>query len=144
MDGDPAIRWQTQRDLLKLPEDKWQVERQKTAISGWGAQFLALQDASGTWGGGIYSPKWISTTYTLLQLREIGLPSANPAARAGTSLIMDALGAEGTPVFYQNLKRWDLCVSGMDLALAVYFQVVDARVNALVADILDNQMPDGG
>jgi len=144
MEGDAAIRWQTQRDLLHLPQDVWQAERHNTALSGWGGQYLSFQDAAGTWGGGIYSPKWISTTYTLLQLRELGLPQDNPAARLGVSLIMDTLGAEGSDLFKKNLKRWDLCVSGMDLALAVYFQGVDSRVDALVADLLANQMPDGG
>jgi hypothetical protein len=144
MEGDPAIRWQTQRDLLDQPEDVWQAERLKTTTDGWGARYLSHQDPAGTWGGGIYSPKWISTTYTLLQLHEIGLPGDHPAAQWGTRLIMDTLGAEGSEQFQKNVKHWDLCVSGMDLGLAVYFKVTDTRIDRLVEDILDNQMPDGG
>jgi hypothetical protein len=144
MEGDAAIRWQTQRDLLGLDRQVWQADRQMTISTGWGAHFLSRQDAAGTWGGGIYSPKWVSTTYTLLQLREIGLPHDQPAAQHGTSLILNALGEAGSTRFQQNLKKWDLCVSGMHLALGIYFQVIDSRIEDLVGDLLNNQMPDGG
>ncbi len=43
--GDPAIRWQTMRDLLDAPEPEWKVEQHRTNESGWGARLLALQDA---------------------------------------------------------------------------------------------------
>lgn len=59
--GDPAIRWRVMRDLLDALDAEWQAERWRTLESGWGAQLLALQDAAGTWGGGIYTPKWTST-----------------------------------------------------------------------------------
>ncbi|HJZ46806.1 MAG TPA: hypothetical protein VKE41_06555, partial [Roseiflexaceae bacterium] len=68
------LRWQTLRDLLDAPEHDWRAEQQRTAEAGWGARLLALQEADGGWGGGIYSPKWTSATYTLLMLRSIGIP----------------------------------------------------------------------
>ena len=74
MAGDPAIRWQMLRDLLDAPEREWNGEQQHTLEIGWGARLLALQDPNGGWGGGIYSPKWTSATYTLLLLRSIGIP----------------------------------------------------------------------
>ena len=61
MDGDPAIRWQVMRDLLGEPQAAWQAERRRTLTEGWGARFLSLQAEDASWGGGIYSPKWIST-----------------------------------------------------------------------------------
>jgi hypothetical protein len=79
MEGDPAIRWQTMRDLLDAPEAEWQAERQRTLETGWGAQLLALQAPDGSWGGGIYSPKWISATYTLLLLCDLGIPPTSAA-----------------------------------------------------------------
>ncbi len=81
LEGDPSIRWQVQRDLLNSPPTKVEAERKKIAKEGWGARLLALQDSSGTWGGGIYGPKWTSTTYTMLTLRLLGLPPNNPQAR---------------------------------------------------------------
>jgi hypothetical protein len=54
--GDPAIRWQTMRDLAGAAERTWKREQRKVASDGWGARLLALQDADGRWAGGIYNP----------------------------------------------------------------------------------------
>jgi hypothetical protein len=72
--GDPAIRWQVLRDLAEAAERTVERERRKVARDGWGARLLAKQGSSGTWAEGLYSPKWTSTTYTLLLLRDLGLP----------------------------------------------------------------------
>ena len=145
MEGDAAIRWQTQRDLLESPAVDWQSERLRVASSGWGARLLAYQDSRGTWGGGIYSPKWTSTTYTLLQLRDMGLPGDHPAARRASGLLLDeGLGEIGTRQFQDRLSHGDLCIVGMYLGLSVYFGVIDARTDALVDHLIQHQMPDGG
>jgi len=71
------------RDLAGAGERTVAQERRKVALQGWGARLLALQDPKGTWAGGdspdagLYSPKWISTTYTMLLLRDFGLPAGN-------------------------------------------------------------------
>src|SRR5213594_1915632 len=67
LDGDPAIRWQTLRDLVGATEGSVDAERSKIAREGWGARLLGRQDREGTWAGGrsadggLYSPKWTST-----------------------------------------------------------------------------------
>src|SRR6266704_674612 len=95
LDGDPAIRWQTLRDLVGAAERSVEGERSKVARDGWGARLLARQDAEGTWAGGLssdgglYSPKWISTHYTMLLLRDLGLPATNRQARKACTLLLD-------------------------------------------------------
>ena len=95
LDGDPAIRWQVLRDVVGAAETSVERERQKVARVGWGARLLARQDPDGTWAGGLssdgglYSPKWISTTYTMLLLRDFGLPAANRQARRACALLLD-------------------------------------------------------
>ena len=71
LEGDPAIRWQVQRDLLGEKPIVYEKERAKVATQGWGARLLTAQAPDGTWGGGNYSPKFISTHYTLLTLMRI-------------------------------------------------------------------------
>lgn len=145
LEGDPAIRWQTLRDLLGAPEAAWQAERQRTIETGWGAQLLALQDTDGKWGGGIYSPKWISTTYTLLTLCAIGLPRECEAAQRGARLALESLlGPQCDTKFQQKLAECDRCIVGMILQLAVYFQIADERIEAIVDNLLLEAMPDGG
>jgi hypothetical protein len=144
MDGDPAISWQTLRDLLDAPEQEWVIEQQRTLDVGWGARLLALQEPNGGWGGGMYSPKWILTTYTLLTLHSIGIPRTCEAAQRGVQLMLeDHLGATCDSSFHKNLALWDRCVVGMMLQLAVYFMVADARIEAMVDNLLSEMMPDG-
>jgi hypothetical protein len=145
MEGDPAIRWQTLRDLLDAPEPEWQAERRRTLETGWGAQLLAQQDAEGVWGGGLYSPKWISSTYTLLSLIHIGLPPGCAPARQGARLLLDReLGETCDEPFARKLKDMDRCIVGMLLQIAVYFDLNEARIEALVENLLQEVMPDGG
>lgn len=143
MEGDPAIRWQTLRDLSAAPAGGWQVERQRTLTEGWGAQFLALQAPDGSWGGGIYSPKWISTTYTLLTLIAIGIPGDHPPAQKGAALVLERLlGARRDDAFMRKLADLDRCIVGMCLSIGTYFDIRDERLEAIVENLLAERMPD--
>ena len=144
MAGDAAIRWQTLRDLLEAPEAEWQAERRRTLDSGWAAQLLARQDESGAWGGGLYSPKWISSTYTLLALIDMGLPADCALARKGARLLLDGmLGAACDESFARKLKEMDRCIVGMLLQISVYFGIEDDRIIAMADNLLAETMPDG-
>ena len=50
--GDPAIRWQTLRDLTEADRSVAESERARIAVEGWGARLLALQQPDGMWAGG--------------------------------------------------------------------------------------------
>src|SRR5262245_22527609 len=95
LDGDPAIRWQVLRDVVGAAKSSVERERQRVAREGWGARLLERQDPEGTWAGGLssdgglYSPKWISTTYTMLLLRDFGLPATSRPARKACTLLLD-------------------------------------------------------
>lgn len=144
MEGDPAIRWQVLRDLQGAPQDAWQAERQRTLSEGWGARLMGYQAADGSWGGGIYSPKWISTTYTLLQLCAIGIPGDHPPAQKAAELVLDRqLGSQCDEAFLHNLAGLDRCIVGMDLQIAAYFGIQDGRTDAIVENLLAELMPDG-
>ena len=83
LEGDPAIRWQARRDLLDQPPAAYERDRARVTTEGWGARLLALQDPAGRWAKALYSPKWTSTTYTLLLLRHLGLPHGQSPGAAG-------------------------------------------------------------
>ena len=144
LEGDPAIRWQVMRDLLDEPEAVYQAERARVAESGWGRQLLDLQDPGGTWADGIYSPKWISTTYTLLLLRHCGLEPGTPEALRGCERIWDAARINGGIIVHQGNAPPDICVNGMWVTLAQYFGHADTRLNQIVNWVLDQQLADGG
>lgn len=145
--GDPAIRWQTLRDLQHRPAKAWKAEQQRTLTDGWGARLLTLQAADGSWGGGIYTPKWTSTTYTLLMLCEIGIPHDSEAGQRGAALVLDTLlGEADDTAFRAKLAALDRCIVGMILQLVSYFRLGkpgDTRINAIIDNVLDELMPDG-
>ena len=106
LDGDPAIRWQTLGELTSASAQKVAGERKLVAQKGWGRRFLDLQDPAGTWGDGLYSPKWISTTYTMLTLRRLGLPREDPQARKACQLLLDkGFYHDGGINYFASLKR---------------------------------------
>ena len=146
MKGDPAIRWQVMRDLLDEPAERWQAERNRIALEGWGRRLLDLQDENGLWANGIYSPKWTSTTYTLLLLWRFGLDQDNPKAKYGCQQLIDANCSEDGGI--QFSKTWghsETCISGMVLALASYFRLEDQHtIRNLLQYLLGQQLDDGG
>jgi len=145
LQGDPAIRWQVQRDLLGEPLHTYEAERQRVAQVGWGRQLLALQEPDGKWGGGLYSPKWISTTYTLLALRMLGLPAGNPQAHTGCQLLLEhGLFPDGGINFSHHAKHSETCITGMVLSILAHFQYPDPRLGGIATHLLEQQMADGG
>jgi hypothetical protein len=142
--GDAAIRWQVLRDLLGSPVRTVERERQKVAREGWGARLLARQDPDGTWGGGLYNPKWTSTFYTMLLLRDFGLPPSNELGRKACAILLDnGLRPDGG-VNFGGAKRGETCVSGMALSIVSYHQCDDDRLDTIADYLLDQQMRDGG
>ena len=119
--------------------------RQRVATEGWGARLLALQDPAGTWAKALYSPKWTSTTYSLLLLRHLGLPHDNPQARRGCELLLNTgFYRDGGINLFKSFKHSETCVTGMVLTLLGYFRLPDGRVHRIVEHLLGQQMADGG
>jgi len=144
--GDPSIRWQTLRDLRCATPAAVGRERARVARDGWGARLLSLQDPDGKWGGGIYTPKWISTTYTLVLLRSLGLELGHPQAVRAAALLLDTgFWRDGGINFFSRARpRSETCVSGMVLAVLCWAGVDDSRVDSLAAHLIAQQMEDGG
>jgi hypothetical protein len=140
--GDPAIRWQTLRHL----RHPFQNERRRVPTEGWGARLLALQDEAGSWGGGIYTPKWTSTTYTLLLLRDMGLPRGHRHALRACRLLLDAgFWRDGGINFYpRTATHSETCITAMVLAIAAWFGLEDERLDTLAGHLRATQMRDGG
>lgn len=145
MDGDPSIRWQVLRDLKAASPEVVERERARVAEEGWGAQFLSVQDPDGKWGGGLYTHKWTSTTYTLLLLRRLGLPPDHPQARHGCQVLLDSgFYRDGGINFFASLDHSETCVTGMVLSILAYFDYPDERLVSIAEHLLGQQMPDGG
>jgi len=143
--GDPAIRWQTLRDLFGASRREVECERERVAEEGWGARLLHHQEPSGQWGGGIYTPKWTSTTYTMVLLRSLGLPPGHPQALQGCKLLLDkGHYRDGGFNSWRSFRHSEPCVTGMVLATCAHFRLDDDRVQSFANYLLGQQMRDGG
>ena len=145
LNGDPSICYQTKRDLLDIPQTELNSEQNQIQEKGWGYKFLSYQENTGLWGGGLYSPKWISTHYTLMTLMRLGLQVDNGQAIKGCQILLDkGYYHDGGINHFVSLNHSETCVTGMTLALLCYFQVNDDRVHVVKDFLLDQQMKDGG
>lgn len=143
LEGDVSIQYQVYRDLLGKDQKDLQ---NKIANEGWGKQFLSKRNANGHWGDRFYQPKWISTHYTLLDLRNLNLIPENELVKNTIKLVLEATKSEdgGIRLGPSTSKYSDVCVNGMFLNYASYFKTKEKKLHSIVDNILNEMMPDGG
>lgn len=145
LEGDPSLKYQVHRDLLGTCEEQLVEKQSIIEREGWGKKLLSEQDEDGIWGGGLYSPKWISSTYTLLLLKRLCLSRDNQQAKRGTHILLErGLYKDGGINFSKTLSNSETCITGMVLSLLAYFKIEDERSHQLVDYLIKEQMPDGG
>ena len=143
LEGDVAIQYQVHRDLLGDDRKDLQDRIEK---EGWGKQFLSKRKPNGVWGDRFYQPKWISTHYTLLDLRNLNLNPDQKSVKESIDQILSTSKAEdgGIQLGPSTSQRSDICVNGMFLNYASYFKSREAELHSIVDSILNEVMPDGG
>lgn len=138
--GDVSIQYQVYRDLLGQEKEGLQ---QRIALEGWGAQLLAKRNVDGHWGQGFYRPKWTSSHYTLLDLRNLGIsPNTMSIHETIAKILRECKAADGG--IYPISKKSDVCVNGMFLNYASYFKAKGEKLNSVVDTLLNERMADGG
>lgn len=142
LEGDAAIRYQTYRDLLG--EDRPDI-RTQISSEGWGAQFLKCRNSDGSWGQRFYQPKWISSHYTLLDLKTLYIDPDQPSIQDSICSILSTLkGADGGVLCNPVSRASDVCVNGMFLNYASYFGTSQDQLRSIVDFLLAELMADGG
>lgn len=142
MTGDISIRYQTERDLQG--SDRLELQR-RIAGEGWGKRFLALRRQDGHWGRGFYQPKWTSTHYTVLDLKNLALPPDHPLLRETVSIILkEQKAADGGINPAKTIPQSDVCINGMFLDYACYFRIPEDGLESVVDFVIREHMPDGG
>ena len=141
--GDVSLQYQVWRDLLGRDKKKLQ---DRIAMEGWGLKFLSKRHKNGHWGDRFYQPKWISTHYTLLDLRNLNLPTKNEVVKETIELVLQNDKAEdgGIRLGPSTGQHGDVCVNGMFLNYASYFKTSEIKLQSVVDSILAEIMPDGG
>jgi hypothetical protein len=154
LDSDPAIRWQVMRDLTDASAEEIAAERSRVATEGWGAELLARQSADGSWPGGQWD---LVTLWSLVVLKDLGLDPASDQARTMIDRVEKGLvfkPLNNRPYLHGETEP---CINGRILGVGCYFrEQSEARDNApgrtrenaqseaLVQQLLDEQLEDGG
>ncbi len=135
--GDVSIQYQVYRDLLGSKRNTLQ---QKIEMQGWGLGFLSHRNENGHWGRGFYQPKWTSTHYTLLDLKNLNISPNNKEIKQTLDMILkNEKGQDGGINPSGTIKNSDVCINGMVLNYASYFEINEKelmkRINKIVSEI---------
>jgi hypothetical protein len=137
--GDPAVRWQTLRDLADAPARDVATERARVAKEGWGAAILALQLPNGQFGPG-EDLGWMQTIRTLVLLKDFGADPDDPAVRRAIERVSRLRFAwhDDRPFFEGETEA---CLNGRILGIGAWFGVPSGR---LLEQLVAGQLADGG
>jgi hypothetical protein len=142
LEGDAAIQYQVYRDLLSVEREDLQ---NRITREGWGAKFLSKRGPGGHWGMKFYQPKWTSSHYTLLDLRNLCMaPDCKEVQETIEMIISTEKGGDGGIRPIGTVQASDVCINGMFLNYACYFKTAAEKLESVVDFILSQTMPDGG
>ena len=142
LEGDVSIQYQVYRDLLAIEKPEL---RDRIATEGWGAQFLSCRQKEGHWGQRFYQPKWISTHYTILDLKNLAISPNNYEIKQSIVQVIQKLKSpDGGILPIGKEKKSDVCVNGMFLNYAAYFLIKEDDLKSIVDFLLAEHMQDGG
>jgi hypothetical protein len=145
IEGDVSIAYQIARDLTGASRTRLAHLQRRIEREGWGRRLLDCRNRNGHWGKGPYQPKWTSTHYALLELRDLGLSPQNSVCRETTALLLNSrIGKAGGINYSVSVEYSDVCVNGMLLNFAGYFTPQHPKLDIVVEYLLDSQMRDGG
>ena len=141
LEGDVSIQYQTHRDLL---DENRSDLRKRIETEGWGAQLLAKRNKNGHWGRGFYQPKWTSTHYTLLDLRNFEIPRSQIFQDTILDILHHNRESDGGVNQGKTIKNSDVCINDMFLNYATFFGVPQDSVCSIIDFLIGVQMGDGG
>ncbi len=133
-EGDPSLTPLVERHLLG--------KKASFTTEGIIGRYLELFDhETSMWGGGIYSPKWVSTHYTMMELAYMEIDPAHPVYQKAMRKLWRRM--------WQNYvidkgRDLDLCIVGMLTGLLAYGRAKEALLAELIDHILSLPFPDGG
>ena len=146
LEGDVSAQYLTHKLLLGSDSTILEQLQNRIETEGFGAEFLFHQNPDGHWGIYYYQPKWTSTHYTLLDLKNLGI---SPMSEPCQEMVLRMLDQCQKPNGGMNLSKiidhpGDTCLDGMVLNYACYFCPDEPRIVKLVEHLLEVQKRDGG
>ncbi|MFA5067871.1 MAG: hypothetical protein WC466_07550 [Candidatus Izemoplasmatales bacterium] len=143
--GDVSIQYLTHRDLLCSDLSIQKQLQNRIQTEGFGARYLSMKRPNGHWGVFYYQHKWTSTHYTLLDLKNLGIPeSCASCVEMVKRMFGECQLDDGGLNLAKSKLPSDVCVDGMILNYSSYFCNGESFLDKLVHFLLSQQKPDGG
>lgn len=143
MEGDVSLKYLVKRHLYGIDDQQTNELRKSILTQGFGSTLCNMQDPeTNMWGGGVYSPKYISTHYTLLELCQLGAPLFEKRFHKAIDLMFSEMWINKGKV--KPYRHQDLCVVAMMVRIASHAHFKDSRMDEMIDYIIDHQMHDGG
>jgi len=142
LSGDVSIQYQVYRDLFS--EERKDLQ-ERIVTEGWGKKFLSKRQPEGHWGQKFYQPKWTSSHYTLLDLRNLCIdPEYTPIKESIDIILGNEKGPDGGIRPIGSIQASDVCINGMFLNYASYFRADEKKLKSVVDFLISQNMHDGG
>jgi hypothetical protein len=138
---DPALRYQTLRDLTATPPADLAQVRARIPHEGLGAQILAAQSPDGVWRRPD-TPDWLPTLFMFQLLRATGADPVDPAIQSAVDRLASGFRwhqSLGGKSFFDG--ETEPCINGGALAASSWS---GRPSHALARRLLAEQLPDGG
>ena len=141
--GDVFIRYFVERDLYGSRKKDVDFLKSRILTEGFGYELLKKLDKNTfLWGEGVYSPKYTSTHYTLLELCELGADLSDKRFVKPIEILLSNMWTNKGQV--RSYRHQDLCVVAMILRISSQAKLKDKRMEEMLDYILENQFTDGG
>lgn len=142
--GDKCILFAVKKSLLDYSEKELLKIQKSIEDQGYAKMFLSARNSNGLWGKYYYQPKWTSTHYTLLDLKNMYInPKNNICKEAVKKLIDECMLENGGFNLAKSDIPNDICIDGMILNYSSYF-LEDDRLRKTVDLLIMSQKQDGG
>ena len=141
LDSDPAMAWQTLRDLTDASPEEIAAVRARIPQEGLGAKILESQGDDGAWHRD-GEPDWLPTLFTMQMLRATGINPQDAAVIAAIDRLASGFRWDisfGAKPFFDG--EVEPCINGGALAAGSYF---GHPSESLMRRLLGEQLADGG
>lgn len=129
--GDPSLKRLTEVYLL--------CHQTPYVTTGWIKQYIEKFDTkTNMWGGGVYGPKWISTFYTLKDLKSLEIDPTENVYQKGLVTITYHLWQ------HKMWKQDDVCVIAMMASMLAYGRYDTNIIDEMISYLFKHQQLDGG
>lgn len=144
LEGDVAIQYLVHKDLLSSDKATLSELQARIPLEGFGKAYLDNRLDNGHWGSRYYYPKWTNSHYSILDMKNLGMPRIEPIIKSLNMILDEVKGEDGGINPSVTIPESDACLTGMVLNFASYFGIEETKLESLVDYILSEQLTDGG